>query len=99
MNEHDSEIMAGMLEEIGYERADERRDAEVLIINTCSVRENADKRFFGTSAASHCGVALVDDEYGVERQKDSQRDNADIDDYRKIKHSPHPFLFIIIQYK
>lgn len=48
MNEHDSEIMAGMLEEIGYERADERRDAEVLIINTCSVRENADKRFFGT---------------------------------------------------
>ena len=48
MNEHDSEIMAGMLEEIGYERKEERRDAEILIINTCSVRDNADKRFFGT---------------------------------------------------
>lgn len=48
MNEHDSEIMAGMLAELGYERKEERRDAEILIINTCSVRENADKRFFGT---------------------------------------------------
>ena len=45
MNEHDSEIMAGMLAEIGYERKEERKDAEILIINTCSVRENADKRF------------------------------------------------------
>ena len=48
MNEHDSEIMAGILDELGYERKEERRDAEILIINTCSVRENADKRFFGT---------------------------------------------------
>lgn len=48
MNEHDSEIMAGLLTDLGYERKEERRDAEVLIINTCSVRENADKRFFGT---------------------------------------------------
>ena len=48
MNEHDSEIMAGLLTDIGYERKEERKDAEVLIINTCSVRENADKRFFGT---------------------------------------------------
>lgn len=48
MNEHDSEIMAGMLTELGYERKEKRQDAEVLIINTCSVRENADKRFFGT---------------------------------------------------
>ncbi len=48
MNEHDSEIMAGMLDELGYERKEERKDAEILIINTCSVRENADKRFFGT---------------------------------------------------
>ena len=48
MNEHDSEIMAGLLTDLGYERKEERKDAEVLIINTCSVRENADKRFFGT---------------------------------------------------
>ncbi len=48
MNEHDSEIMAGMLLERGYRQVSERRQAKVAIINTCSVRENADKRFFGT---------------------------------------------------
>ena len=48
MNEHDSETIAGMLGEMGYERTDDRDGACLLIINTCSVRENADKRFFGT---------------------------------------------------
>lgn len=48
MNEHDSEIMAGMLTEMGFEQVQERKNASVAIINTCSVRENADKRFFGT---------------------------------------------------
>ena len=48
MNEHDSEIMAGMLLERGFVQVAERKDADVAIINTCSVRENADKRFFGT---------------------------------------------------
>ncbi|MGN0658058.1 MAG: tRNA (N6-isopentenyl adenosine(37)-C2)-methylthiotransferase MiaB [Emergencia sp.] len=48
MNEHDSEVMAGMLLEKGFVPVKERKDADVAIINTCSVRENADKRFFGT---------------------------------------------------
>lgn len=48
MNEHDSEIMAGMLSEKGYEQADSRDEADIVIFNTCSIRENADKRFFGT---------------------------------------------------
>lgn len=48
MNEHDSEVMAGMLLEKGFTPVKERKDADVAIINTCSVRENADKRFFGT---------------------------------------------------
>ena len=48
MNEHDSEILAGMLEEKGFRPVKERKDAQVAIINTCSVRDNADKRFFGT---------------------------------------------------
>ncbi len=48
MNEHDSEVLAGMLEEAGFSRASERKDAGVVIMNTCSIRENADKRFFGT---------------------------------------------------
>lgn len=48
MNEHDSETIAGMLSDIGFEESSKRSDADVAIINTCSVRENADKRFFGT---------------------------------------------------
>lgn len=47
MNERDSETIAGMLTEIGYESCDDKKDADIAIINTCSVRENADKRFFG----------------------------------------------------
>lgn len=48
MNEHDSEVMTGMLIEKGFTPVKERKDADVAVINTCSVRENADKRFFGT---------------------------------------------------
>lgn len=48
MNEHDSETMAGMLTEMGHIPTENREDADIVIINTCSVRENADKRFFGT---------------------------------------------------
>ena len=48
MNEHDSEVIAGMLSELGYTESKERKNAGIVIINTCSVRENADKRFFGT---------------------------------------------------
>lgn len=48
MNQHDSEVIAGMLCEKGFAQVAERKDADVAIINTCSVRDNADKRFFGT---------------------------------------------------
>ncbi len=48
MNEHDSEIIDGLLTERGFSSVKERKDASIVIINTCSVRDNADKRFFGT---------------------------------------------------
>lgn len=48
MNERDSETLAGMLSDLGYEENQIRNNADVIIINTCSVRDNADKRFFGT---------------------------------------------------
>lgn len=47
MNERDSETIAGMLTEMGYESTDDKTQADIAIINTCSVRDNADKRFFG----------------------------------------------------
>lgn len=48
MNERDSETLAGMMEQEGYVEALAQEEADVFIINTCSVRENADKSFFGT---------------------------------------------------
>ena len=48
MNEHDSETIAGMLQEMGCEEAHSPQEADITVINTCSIRENADKRFFGT---------------------------------------------------
>jgi tRNA-2-methylthio-N6-dimethylallyladenosine synthase len=45
MNEHDSERMKGMLESLGYAEATERADADLILFNTCSIREKADERF------------------------------------------------------
>jgi tRNA-2-methylthio-N6-dimethylallyladenosine synthase len=46
MNVHDSERMAGLLEQAGYERADADADADVVVINTCSVREHAEEKLY-----------------------------------------------------
>jgi tRNA-2-methylthio-N6-dimethylallyladenosine synthase len=47
MNVHDSERLAGLLEAAGYERAAEGADADVVVFNTCAVRENADNKLYG----------------------------------------------------
>ncbi len=48
MNVHDSERMAGSLEAAGYREAAAGEDADVIVINTCAVRENADNKLYGT---------------------------------------------------
>ncbi len=45
MNEHDSERIKGMLDSLGYEESDRREQADLILFNTCSIRENADNRF------------------------------------------------------
>jgi tRNA-2-methylthio-N6-dimethylallyladenosine synthase len=47
MNEHDSERLAGLLEGAGYVRAADDAQADVVVFNTCAVRENADNRLYG----------------------------------------------------
>jgi tRNA-2-methylthio-N6-dimethylallyladenosine synthase len=47
MNEHDSERMKGMLESLGYREADDRAAADLILFNTCSIRESADNRLIG----------------------------------------------------
>jgi tRNA-2-methylthio-N6-dimethylallyladenosine synthase len=46
MNIHDSERMAGLLEQAGYEATADDRDADVIVINTCSVRERAEEKLY-----------------------------------------------------
>jgi tRNA-2-methylthio-N6-dimethylallyladenosine synthase len=45
MNVHDSERMRGMLDSLGYEEAEAPDDADLILFNTCSIRESADNRF------------------------------------------------------
>ena len=52
MNEHDSERIKGMLDSLGYSEADGRADADLILFNTCSIREAADSRF-----VAHLGEA------------------------------------------
>jgi tRNA-2-methylthio-N6-dimethylallyladenosine synthase len=46
MNYHDSEQMAGLLEAAGYDKTDDDHDADVVVINTCSVREHAEDKLY-----------------------------------------------------
>jgi tRNA-2-methylthio-N6-dimethylallyladenosine synthase len=52
MNEHDSERMKGMLQSLGYSEAPQRSEADLILFNTCSIRESADSRFI-----AHLGEA------------------------------------------
>lgn len=47
MNEHDTEVMAGILSELGYEATTETSDADIILLNTCAIRENAENKVFG----------------------------------------------------
>ena len=51
MNENDSEKLSGMLKAMGYTKTEDEKNAGIVILNTCSVRENADVRVFGNLGA------------------------------------------------
>lgn len=47
MNEHDTEVMAGIFEALGYEATEVTEEADVILLNTCAIRENAENKVFG----------------------------------------------------
>lgn len=47
LNENDSEKIAGMLEEMGYEETFSVEEANIVVFNTCCIRENAEEKLFG----------------------------------------------------
>ncbi len=65
MNVHDSERLCGLLEDAGYVAAPEGQGADVVVFNTCAVRENADNRLYGNLShlvpvkAAHPGMQIA----------------------------------------
>jgi tRNA-2-methylthio-N6-dimethylallyladenosine synthase len=65
MNEHDSERISGLLEAAGYARPEGDAQADVVVFNTCAVRENADNRLYGNlghlapTKKSHPGMQIA----------------------------------------
>jgi tRNA-2-methylthio-N6-dimethylallyladenosine synthase len=65
MNVHDSERISGLLEGAGYVRAADADAADVVVFNTCAVRENADNRLYGNlghlrpTKVSHPGMQIA----------------------------------------
>ncbi len=47
MNEHDTEVMSGIFLALGYESTESVGDADVILLNTCAIRENAENKVFG----------------------------------------------------
>lgn len=47
MNEHDTETMMGMLEQMGYTFTEDKHEADIILLNTCAIRENAEDKVFG----------------------------------------------------
>ncbi|MBO2944155.1 tRNA (N6-isopentenyl adenosine(37)-C2)-methylthiotransferase MiaB [Paenibacillus sp. F411] len=47
MNEHDSETIKGLLEQMGYMPTEDRKQADIILLNTCAIRENAEDKVFG----------------------------------------------------
>lgn len=47
MNEHDTETIKGLLEQMGYRETEDRRKTDLILMNTCAVRENAEDKVFG----------------------------------------------------
>ena len=51
MNVHESEKIAGILRRLGYEETKEKENADIILFNTCCIRENAENHAFGNIGA------------------------------------------------
>ena len=82
MNEHDSERIAGLFEADGMSRADSYEDADVVFINTCTIRENADNKLYGTLGSlahlkdEHPHRALIVGGCAAQKDRDIVRERA-----------------------
>ena len=82
MNVHDSERISGLLEEAGYVAAEQESEPDLVVFNTCAVRENADKRLYGSLGAlkktkeNHPGMQIAVGGCLAQKDKDTVISNA-----------------------
>src|SRR5699024_1801904 len=82
MNVHDSERISGLLEEAGYVAAEQEAEPDLVVFNTCAVRENADKRLYGSLGAlkktkeNHPGMQIAVGGCLAQKDKDAVISNA-----------------------
>ncbi len=81
MNEHDSERMAGLMEVAGYRRVQTPDEADVAILNTCAIRENADNKLYGhlgalKSVKERTGLTIAVGGCQAEKDRDGVRERA-----------------------
>ncbi|MCL5780947.1 MAG: tRNA (N6-isopentenyl adenosine(37)-C2)-methylthiotransferase MiaB [Firmicutes bacterium] len=90
MNERDAESLSGMLEDLGYSPTESQAEADIIILNTCCVRETAESKVFGLlGRLRKLKVAKPDLILGVCGCMPQQEDVA-----KKIRHS-FPFVDLI----
>ena len=83
MNMHDSERLAGLLEGAGYQRAPSGEPADVVVFNTCAVRENADNRLYGNLGHLLPGQAVPAGNADRRGRMLAQKDRAGIAEQRR----------------
>lgn len=82
LNENDSEKLGGMIEEMGYTKCEEPKQADLIVFNTCCIRENAEEKLFGklgelknykadTEAIIAIGGCMMQEEHITEKLKKS----------------------------
>ena len=82
MNVHDSERISGLLEEAGYVAAEQEAEPDLVVFNTCAVRENADQRLYGSLGAlkktkeNHPGMQIAVGGCLAQKDKDAVISNA-----------------------
>ena len=103
MNEHDSEKIAGLLEEDGMRRVDDASDADVVVINTCTIRENADQRLYGylgslkAEKARNANLRIVVGGCTAQKDKEIVRERASWVDVVFGTHNTHRVLDLLDQ--
>ncbi len=101
MNDHDSERIAGLLDTDGMTRVDRAEDADLVVLNTCTIRDNADQKLYGylgllkSTKESRPGMRIAVGGCAAQKDKDLVRARADWVDVVFGTHNTHRVLDLL----